>query len=110
MFPLRARGQQVSPYGLDWDPTEEGFRDFTLDLSHTSVSQSDALDMLWYAGAERVSGSEASLFTAVAPVSAVIFAFILLGEPVSLNQVIGIGAVLAAVAGLALAGRRRGAA
>jgi drug/metabolite transporter (DMT)-like permease len=66
--------------------------------------------MLWYAGAERVSGSEASLFTAVAPVSAVIFAFILLGEPVSLNQVIGIGAVLAAVAGLALAGRRRGAA
>ncbi|MFP3544659.1 DMT family transporter [Rhizobium sp. SIMBA_035] len=66
--------------------------------------------MLWYAGAERVSGSEASLFTAVAPVSAVIFAFVLLSEPVSLNQVIGIGAVLAAVAGLALAGRRRGAA
>ena len=45
MFPLRARGQQVSPYGLDWDPTAEDFRDFTLDLSHTSVSQSDALDM-----------------------------------------------------------------
>jgi sugar phosphate isomerase/epimerase len=45
MFPLRARGQQVSPYGLDWDPTEEEFRHFTLDLSHTSVSQSDALAM-----------------------------------------------------------------
>ena len=45
MFPLRARGQQVSPYGLDWDPTEEEFRHFTLDLSHTSVSQSDALEM-----------------------------------------------------------------
>ena len=45
MFPLRARGQQVSPYGLDWDPTEEAFRDFTLDLSHTSVSRSDALEM-----------------------------------------------------------------
>ena len=45
MFPLRARGQQVSPYGLDWDPTGEAFLDFTLDLSHTSVSQSDALEM-----------------------------------------------------------------
>ena len=45
MFPLRARGQQVSPYGLDWDPTAEEFTDFTLDLSHTSVSQSDAMAM-----------------------------------------------------------------
>ena len=45
MFPLRARGREVSPYGLNWDPTGEGFLDFTLDLSHTSVSQSDALDM-----------------------------------------------------------------
>jgi len=43
MFPLRARGREVSPYGLDWDPTAEDFRHFTLDLSHTSVSQSDAL-------------------------------------------------------------------
>ena len=45
MFPLRARGREISPYGLDWDPTEEDFRDFTLDLSHTSVSQSDALEL-----------------------------------------------------------------
>ena len=43
MFPLRARGREVSPYGLDWDPTGEDFRDFTLDLSHTSVSQADSL-------------------------------------------------------------------
>ena len=43
MFPLRARGREISPYGLDWDPTEEDFRAFTLDLSHTSVSRSDAL-------------------------------------------------------------------
>ena len=45
MFPLRARGREVTPYSPDWDPTEEDFRDFTLDLSHTSVSQSDALAM-----------------------------------------------------------------
>jgi len=45
MFPLRARGREVSPYAPDWDPTLEDFRDFTLDLSHTSVSRSDALAM-----------------------------------------------------------------
>ena len=45
MFPLRARGRVVTPYAPDWDPTAEDFRDFTLDLSHTSVSQSDALEM-----------------------------------------------------------------
>jgi sugar phosphate isomerase/epimerase len=45
MFPLRARGREVTPYAPDWDPTTEDFRHFTLDLSHTAVSQSDALDM-----------------------------------------------------------------
>ena len=45
MFPLRARGREVTPYAPDWDPTAEDFRDFTLDLSHTSVSQTDALEM-----------------------------------------------------------------
>ena len=45
MFPLRARGREVVPYAPDWDPTDEDFRDFTLDLSHTSVSQTDAMDL-----------------------------------------------------------------
>ncbi len=45
MFPLRARGREVVPYAPDWNPVGEDFRDFTLDLSHTSVSQSDALAM-----------------------------------------------------------------
>ena len=43
MFPLRARGREVTAYAPDWDPTSEDFPDFTLDLSHTSVSQTDAL-------------------------------------------------------------------
>ncbi|QKK18615.1 DMT family transporter [Rhizobium indicum] len=62
--------------------------------------------LLWYAGAERVSGTEAALFTALAPVSAVMLAFIILGEPVGLAQVAGIACVLAAVLGLAFAGSR----
>jgi sugar phosphate isomerase/epimerase len=45
MFPLRARGREVTPYAPDWDPTLEDYRHFTLDLSHTSVSRSDALEM-----------------------------------------------------------------
>src|SRR4051794_36309499 len=45
MFPLRARGREVTPYAPDWDPTDEDVRHFTIDLSHTSVSQSDAMDM-----------------------------------------------------------------
>jgi sugar phosphate isomerase/epimerase len=45
MFPLRARGRAVTPYAPDWDPTDEDLPDFTIDLSHTAVSQSDAMDM-----------------------------------------------------------------
>jgi sugar phosphate isomerase/epimerase len=45
MFPLRARGRAVTPYSPDWDPTDDDFRHFTIDLSHTSVSQSDALEL-----------------------------------------------------------------
>jgi sugar phosphate isomerase/epimerase len=45
MFPLRARGREVTPYAPDWDPTDEDFPDFTLDLSHTAVSQSDAMHL-----------------------------------------------------------------
>ncbi|WVT73508.1 DMT family transporter [Sinorhizobium chiapasense] len=56
--------------------------------------------VLWYAGAARVSGTEASVFTALAPVSAVLFAFLLFGEPVGLHQLLGIGCVLGAVLGL----------
>src|SRR3954466_13185191 len=45
MFPLRARGREVTPYAPDWDPTDEEFRHFTIDLSHTAVSQSDAMEL-----------------------------------------------------------------
>ncbi|MBV7483970.1 DMT family transporter [Bordetella sp. BOR01] len=53
--------------------------------------------LLWYAGAERVTGTEASLFTAVAPVSALLLAAGVLGEPVTPRQLIGVACVLASV-------------
>lgn len=47
MFPLRVRGRAVSAYQPGWDVTaDEPYRDYTLDLSHTAVSHSDALEML----------------------------------------------------------------
>jgi sugar phosphate isomerase/epimerase len=50
MFPLRVRGREVSAYQPGWDVTltadDEPYRDYTLDLSHAAVSQSDAMAML----------------------------------------------------------------
>ncbi|CEJ13920.1 putative DMT superfamily transporter inner membrane protein [bacterium YEK0313] len=58
--------------------------------------------LAWYAGAARVSGVEASLFTALAPVTAVLLAVAVLGETIGPLQVAGIGLVLAAVLTLGL--------
>lgn len=66
--------------------------------------------LLWYAGAARVDGSEAALFTALAPASAVALAAGLLGESLTGAQVAGLACVLGAVALLGWTGRRRSAA
>jgi sugar phosphate isomerase/epimerase len=48
MFPLRVRGREVSAYQPGWDVAadDELYDDYTLDISHAAVSQSDVLDML----------------------------------------------------------------
>jgi len=45
MFPLRARGREVVPYSPHWNPVDEDYRHFTIDLSHTAVSQTEALEL-----------------------------------------------------------------
>jgi sugar phosphate isomerase/epimerase len=45
MFPLRAGTRELVPYAPDWSPVSDDYRHVTLDLSHTAVSQSDALAM-----------------------------------------------------------------
>ncbi|MDO1527290.1 DMT family transporter [Fulvimonas sp. R45] len=52
---------------------------------------------LWYAGAARVSGAEASLFTAIAPAAGVLLSALVLGERVGLPMLAGLGLVIAAV-------------
>lgn len=46
MFPVRVAGRWVNTYRPHWDPVPAGHRHFTLDLSHTATSGSDALEML----------------------------------------------------------------
>jgi sugar phosphate isomerase/epimerase len=46
MFPLRLRGREVSAYEPSWNVVgDEPYLHYTLDLSHTAVSKSDALAM-----------------------------------------------------------------
>lgn len=62
--------------------------------------------LLWYAGAARVNGAEAALFTALAPVSAVALAAGLLGESLAPAQLAGMACVLGAVLALGWPGIR----
>ncbi|UCM89530.1 sugar phosphate isomerase/epimerase family protein [Streptomyces marincola] len=45
MYPWRYRDREVLAYAPGWDPTENEFPHFTLDVSHTATSRSDALAM-----------------------------------------------------------------
>jgi len=45
LYPLRARGAEVTAYAPHWNPAELDCPHATLDLSHTAVSGSDALQM-----------------------------------------------------------------
>ncbi|MDR8739866.1 membrane protein [Burkholderia pseudomultivorans] len=51
----------------------------------------------WYAGSARTSGTEAALFTAVAPVSAVLFAIALFDDTLNGTRIAGIALVVAGV-------------
>lgn len=45
MFPLKARGAEAGMYLPDWNPVDQDYPYVTLDLSHTAVSGSDAIEM-----------------------------------------------------------------
>jgi len=61
--------------------------------------------LLWYAGAARVAAAEASLYTAVLPVAALVLAALALGETISPRQLAGAACVLGAIGLAAVAGR-----
>jgi sugar phosphate isomerase/epimerase len=45
LYPLRAGGAEVAAWAPHWNPVEIDYPHATLDLSHTAVSDSDALEM-----------------------------------------------------------------
>lgn len=54
MYPVRMGDKEVVPYFPGWNPLERDYTDMTLDLSHTAMSGSDAMDMAKQMG-ERLS-------------------------------------------------------
>lgn len=45
MFPVKVRGTEVNSYRPHWNPVSADHRWFTLDLSHTATSGTDALEL-----------------------------------------------------------------
>lgn len=50
MFPWRAGSRSIAAYSPDWDVRNDDYPQTTLDLSHTSVAQVDALAMAYDLG------------------------------------------------------------
>lgn len=45
MYPIKMARRGFVPYAPHWDPTNPGYDDYTLDLSHCAASGTDALDL-----------------------------------------------------------------
>ena len=46
MYPWRYRDREMLAYAPDWDVTKDDYRHFTIDLSHSATSRTDALEMV----------------------------------------------------------------
>ena len=45
MYPWRASGRDLMMYAPSWDPTEDSYRNMTLDVSHASTARMDSLEL-----------------------------------------------------------------
>ncbi|GAC1521473.1 MAG: sugar phosphate isomerase/epimerase [Marmoricola sp.] len=45
MYPWRASGRDLQMYAPNWDPTEDSYRNMTLDVSHASTARVDSLEL-----------------------------------------------------------------
>lgn len=46
MYPWRYRDREMLAYAPDWDVTQDDYRHFTVDLSHTATARTDSLAMV----------------------------------------------------------------
>jgi sugar phosphate isomerase/epimerase len=64
MFPIVRGGVRAVPYSPGYDPTDVGYRHYTLDLSHTAVGGTDALALANRMGVGRTGGGLAHVHLA----------------------------------------------
>jgi sugar phosphate isomerase/epimerase len=64
MFPIVRRTVRAVPYSPGFDPTDVGYRNYTLDLSHTAAAGVDAVALLERMGLDRTSGGLAHVHLA----------------------------------------------
>ncbi|MGU7778954.1 DMT family transporter [Burkholderia sp. PU8-34] len=96
------------PAAFEWHVATAGWTtDAAAAIAYYALVPTVLGYLAWYAGSARTSGTEAALFTAVAPVSAVLFAVALFGETLTATRLAGIAFVIAGM--LVGATRRRAA-
>jgi drug/metabolite transporter (DMT)-like permease len=82
----------------DWPPTWHALPPHAmLAVAYYALVPTVGGFWLWFTGAARVTGGEAAIFTAVAPVSGVVLAALVLGEPLTPTRLVGLALVVAAV-------------
>lgn len=83
------------PFGAAYDPRTLGAA--LLGVAYYALVPTVGGFVAWYAGAARLSGTEAGLMTALVPVASIALAVVLLHEPLTRMQLAGAACVLAAV-------------
>jgi len=68
-----------------------------LSIGYLGTTVNAAAYRLWYAGLKHVSANQAGVFTAVMPISSLLLSSLLLGEHITLLQVVGLALVLGGV-------------
>lgn len=97
------------PFGL-YEAVSFDFSSLTsgdlVALLYYGFGVTTAAYILWFSGVEKVPASTAAVFTGVLPISTVILAVVILGEPSTIAHLVGLACVLGGIALIARAGAR----
>jgi drug/metabolite transporter (DMT)-like permease len=66
-------------------------------LAYLGVIVNAVTYFLWYSGLKKATASQAAVFSAIMPISALLLAYVFLGEPLKLVDVVGLALVLGGV-------------
>jgi drug/metabolite transporter (DMT)-like permease len=83
------------PMAFEWQSAGSWQASALLAITYYALVPTVLGYLCWYAGSARTSGTEAALFTAVAPVSAILFAVNVFGDTLTGTRLAGVALVLA---------------